>query len=369
MVLHVGAPKSGTTFLQQALWSNYGRLQADGFVCAGGSQRDMFHAAVEVREGYEFWGYSPEQIDGTWKRLCREARKASGTTIMSHELLAASSDEQVERALAELEGVDLHVVFTARDLARQAASEWQERVKNGSTWRFRRFQRRLVQQIDAGQMSSSFWRNQDPIGVLARWAGHLPPENVHVVVAPLPGSDPRELWRRFGEAVGFDADKYDPMTGATPANQALGVAQAAALRRVNQALAGRIRQPAYDSIVKTDFAEKLLGAQQSPRPETSVRLAGRLRAVAEHRNAAITELGYRVHGSLSELLPVVPSEPVASPRRVTEREVSDALAAVVAELLVERANDRARSLWLRAAAKPGVASLRRRTVKRLRSVR
>ena len=366
MVLHVGAPKSGTTFLQRALWSNYDALRAAGFVCAGERQRDMFHAAVEVRQGHDFWGYSPEEIDGTWKRLCQEARSASGTTIMSHELLAAASDEQAKLALAELDGVDLHVVFTARDLARQATSEWQERVKNGSTSRFGKFQRRIVKQIESGQMSGGFWRNQDPLGVLARWADHLPPENVHVVVAPPAGADPRELWRRFAAAIGFDGDKFDPMTGEAPANQALGAAQVAVLRRVNMALAGRIQQPAYAHVVKTQFAENLLAAQDSSRPETPRVLVRRMRAVAQQRNVAILELGYQVHGDLAELLPRPVPATTRSPDQIDDREVLDAFAAAVAELLVQRAGDRSQGMLRRAAMKPSVAPLRRRIVQRLR---
>lgn len=366
VVLHVGAPKSGTTFLQRALWGNYDALRSAGFVCAGERQRDMFHAAVEIRQGHEFWGYSTEAIDGTWKRLCQEAKRCSGTTIMSHELLAAASDEQAKQALAELDGVELHVVFTARDLARQATSEWQERVKNGSTSRFGKFQRRIVRQIESGQMSGGFWRNQDPLGVLARWAEHLPPEQVHVVVAPPAGADPRELWRRFGAAIGFDADHFDPMTEEAPANQALGSAQVAVLRRVNKALGGRIKQPAYAQVVKTQFAENLLAAQASSRPETPRVLVRRMRAVAQQRNEAIAALGYQVHGDLAELLPRPVPAATKSPDQIDNREVLDAFALVVAELLVHRADNRSESLLRRAATTPGVAPLRRRIVQRLR---
>jgi hypothetical protein len=368
VVLHVGAPKSGTTFLQRALWSNRQELRRQGINLPGERQSEMFHAAIEVRKGHEFWGYPPEQINGTWAALCKQAREHDGVTVMSHELLGAATPDQVQRALAELEGMDLHVVFTARDLSRQVTSEWQERIKNGSTRSFGKFQRRLVRQIEAGKFSSGFWKNQDAVEVLGRWADRLPPSQVHVVVAPRPGADARELWRRFASAAGFDGDSYDPITTDAPANQALGVAQIAVLRRVNAALDGRIPQPGYARVVKDQFAERLLAAQPSERPAAPARLIRRLHRVAEERNATIRALGYQVHGDLEELVPELPevgTTPVP-PDKVADREVLDAFARAVADMLVQRHDSRAESLLRRAAAVPAAAPLRRRIKDRFR---
>ena len=210
VVLHVGAPKSGTTFLQRALWKNRSALAGAGYLLPGASAREMFLAAIEVRETHETWGFQRAELAGTWQRLAREARGSAGTTIMSHELLAAATEDQIAAALEELDGTDLHVVFTARDLGRQVVSEWQERIKNGSDSTFDEFERRITKRIRDRDFGSLFWRYQDLPGVLERWAGHLPPGNVHIVVAPPPGADPSELWRRFGDAVGFDADELDP---------------------------------------------------------------------------------------------------------------------------------------------------------------
>ncbi len=370
VILHVGAPKSGTTFLQKALWSNREALAAEGFALPGHRQRAMFMAAIEVRQGHQFWGYPPEQIDGTWSRLCAEAREHRGTTVMSHELLGGATDEQAKAALAELDGVEVHVVYTARDLARQATSEWQERVKNGSSRPFERFQRRMLQQLERGQLSSGFWRNQDILGVLTRWGGNLPASQVHVVVAPPPGAEPGLLWRRFGGAVGFDADAYDPFTTDAPTNQTLGVAQVAVLRHVNQALAGRIPQPAYARVVKEQFAEQVLAGQPSPKPVCPALLARRLLAVTEETNAAITDLGYRVHGDLAELLPD-PDDSAPSPDDVDSAVVLAAHHEAVAALLVQRAHHRAEGQARRAAAQaaaPEPPGQRHRLVSRLRSL-
>lgn len=333
----MGTPKSGTTFLQKVLWDNPDTLLSQGFRCAGTRQKDMFLAAIEVRESHEFWGYPPEELAGRWTEVCRQAHAHPGTTILSHEVLGAASEEQAARALAELAGVELHLVLTARDLARQVTSEWQERIKNGSASSFADFERGLRRQMSNGNFDKGFWRNQDPVGVLDRWARDLPPDQVHVVVAPPSASDPGLLWVRFAEAVGIDASTIDPMASQRAANTTLGVAQVAVLRQVNAALDGRIRQPEYARVVKHRFAERLLAQQTSPRPQCPPDLVALLRELAEQRNRTLRERGYTVHGDLAELVPVDEGSSGSSPDDVDPEALRDAYADAIATLLVRRA--------------------------------
>ncbi|HYG93757.1 MAG TPA: hypothetical protein VD859_09225 [Nocardioides sp.] len=356
VALHLGVPKSGTTFLQRAIWRHRDDLVRQGVTPAGDQQQDMFHAAIEVREAHEFWGFERDRLDGTWRRLCAGARSYRGTTVMSHELLGAARDPQVERALADLDGLDVHLVVTARDLARQVTSEWQERVKNGNTVTFAGFRRSLEGQIRRGDFSSGFWRNQHLVGVLDRWAAGFPPENVHVVVAPPSGAAPDLLWRRFAEAVGFDGGAFDPTRTESAANQTLGTVQVALLRRVNEALDGRIKQPHYARVVKRQFAQKTLAAQRSDKPDCPPDLVERLRELAEEQNAEITARGYRVHGDLAELVPVRPTAGWTDPDAVDADAEAAAAAAAIAELLAEKAASGRRRRGARDEVEVGVGS-------------
>jgi hypothetical protein len=370
VVLHVGAPKSGTTFLQRALWKNRSALADAGYLLPGANAREMFLAAIEVRETHETWGFQRAELAGTWQRLAREARGSARTTIMSHELLAAATDDQIAAALEELGGTDVHVVFTARDLGRQVVSEWQERIKNGSDSTFDEFERRITKRIRDRDFGSLFWRYQDLPGVLERWAGHLPPGNVHIVVAPPPGADPSELWRRFGDAVGFDADALDPSSPAGAANQTLGVVSISILRQVNEALQGRIVQPTYARVVKRYLGQDLLTRHSSPRPVCPPDLQAALRQLSEEWTEQIGERGYAVHGDLAELLPT-PAVSPAPPDDVDLRDQATVSAAVIADLLVEVAElrGRVRRLSRQADARPAqTAGLPRRLRRRARGL-
>lgn len=365
VVLHVGVPKSGTTYLQRTLWRLRDELRAEGVVLPGEQQQDMFHAAIEVREVHEFWGMDPAALAGTWSRLGAAARAYDGTTVMSHELLGAAREPQVERALADLAGADVHVVVTARDLARQVTSEWQERVKNGNTVSFASFQRALENQMARADFTSGFWRNQHLVGILDRWGGSIPPENVHVVVAPPSGAAPDLLWRRFGDAVGFDGARVDPSGGEATANQTLGTVQVALLRRVNEALDGRIRQPHYARVVKRQFSQRILAAQASGKPQCPADLVERLRELAEQQNAEILARGYRVHGDLAELVPSRPEHEVPDPDAVDPAAEAEAAALAIADLLV----DRARARRGRAGGRRGTGLVRRARARLRRRLR
>jgi hypothetical protein len=345
VVLHVGAPKSGTTFLQEALWLHRDALLEQGFRSPGRLQRDMFLAAVDVRRTHLQWGLQREQVEGRWQELCQEAREFPGTTIMSHELLGAASAGQITNALAELDGMEIDVVFTARDLTRQVVSEWQERIKNGSTAPFLDFQRVLSKQLLSGELRGLFWRNQDLPRVLDRWARHLPPRSVHVVTSPpADQADPRELWSRFAEAVGFNPAGLDPDSPTIKNNPSLGVTQIAILRQVNSALAGRIPQPAYTRVVKRYLGQDLLALHRSRRPTTPPALTTDLRELSKQWIDQITERGYCVHGDLADLMSPETMIHTGSPDSPDDVDLAEQCAvstAVIADLLVETARLRA----------------------------
>jgi hypothetical protein len=361
VILHVGAPKTGTTFLQRALWKQRAALLEQRVTCPGTRERDMFHAAVEVRESFGFWGLDPEALTGTWQRLSQEARSFRGTTIMSHELLGAATRPQIARALADLEGEEIHLVLTVRDLARQVTSEWQERVKNGGMQSFKQFARGISRQIEHKDFSAGFWRAQDPVHVLNRWGEHVPPERVHVVVCPPRGGAPEELWYRFGDACGFDARALE-LPEMLTRNKGLGAPQASVLRRVNKALDGRIPQPQYGGVVKHQFSQQLLARFEDPGPQCPPELVAQLSELTQRRNDVLRARGYRIHGDLDELLPLPTGATPTDVRPLGPRQERDAAVAIIAELLVQRAEEQASRMTI---TDPRLRDLARRAVGRM----
>ena len=138
LYLHVGVPKSGTTFLQRALLSNQDGLREAGFLYPGADHEEMFRAAMDVRSSYETWGRKPEDVAGAWQRLCTQARAFDGTSIISHEILGAASPEQASsRAPREASrprgpGADAVAACpSGRSVSRSADGT---EVEGGGTW-------------------------------------------------------------------------------------------------------------------------------------------------------------------------------------------------------------------------------------------
>ena len=121
--LHVGVPKSGTSFLQATLRANADRLLDEGVWYPTQQHRGLFHAALELTGNHPGWGVPQRRVDGSWAALCAEARRRGGTAVFSNELFSNVEAADVPAALAHLDGLEVHLVVTARDLARQLPAE------------------------------------------------------------------------------------------------------------------------------------------------------------------------------------------------------------------------------------------------------
>lgn len=301
--LHVGSPKTGTTFLQDVLWSQRGTAREQGLLLPGERFHDHFLATLDVR-GLADDPAQPERARGIWDVLVAESLAWDGTVLVSHELFAGATAEQARQAVASLaEGAEVHVVVTARDHVRQIAAEWQEHVKHRSATTYGDF----VRDVRADRARTSwFWQVQDYAGVLERWGTDLPPERLHVVTVPPSGTDPMTLWDRFARLLGVDPAAFD--TELERSNTSLGAEQAELLRRVNLELGDRLPLPGpYPLVVKNVLAHRVLEGRAGTRLTLSAEdqqfAADEARAIADR----LTAMGVDVVGDLAELVPAVPS--------------------------------------------------------------
>jgi hypothetical protein len=89
--LHIGEPKTGTSFLQHAMWSNRDRLAAPGVVLPGYSYGGHARASQDPREVKWHAGDPADPWVGEWDVLTGQALLAPGAAVISNELLAACS--------------------------------------------------------------------------------------------------------------------------------------------------------------------------------------------------------------------------------------------------------------------------------------
>jgi len=127
--------------------------------------------------------------------------------VLSHEHLVLACSAQAERAVRSLEPRRLTIVITARDLARQVASSWQQQVKQRFRGSLAEFAADVLERAPAAE---EFWRQQDVLAVVDTWLEHVPVGQVVLVTVPSSGKQPELLWERFAYACGIDPERLRP---------------------------------------------------------------------------------------------------------------------------------------------------------------
>jgi hypothetical protein len=188
LYLHIGAPKTGTTYLQQVIAGNRKRLAEDGVLRPGapGSAGPKGHfVAVKDLEPATTRGARPNlSRPGGWQDITTQVRDWNGPSVISAENLAVKPPDLIARVLEPLQPVEMHIVYTARDLARQIPSVWQERLKNRESLSYADYLDAVMHPSTGHPTGARFWQAQDAVEVLQRWSPGIPPEHVHVVTVP-----------------------------------------------------------------------------------------------------------------------------------------------------------------------------------------
>ncbi len=309
-VLHVGAPKTGTTYLQAVLWRNREQLRAAGILYPLTRQAEHFAAALDLRE--MSWG---GRVDGpwvgAWAPLADRMRAWEGSVVLSNELLGGVTPEQartVADAAAGPSGREVHVVFTARDLARQLPSDWQEHLKHRHDITLPAFVGDLVSLgLDApAPFGELFWGLHDAERVLRTWGTVVPPEQLHLVALPQQATGPHDLWERFAAPAALPPLTLD--LAVEPRNVSLGVVEAEFVRRLNTQLKGRLAHRHYDPLVRKVLAEDaLVSSERAQSPSERPTLPAAYQQWVEQRSRqlieAVEQAGYDVCGDLADLMP------------------------------------------------------------------
>jgi hypothetical protein len=342
--VHIGPPKTGTSYLQSVVWANLPELRRQGLVVVpdpGGLRSDADSSArlMHALRGRLVAGHDPLTADEVLERFAAEAAAAGDADVLvTQEQLAGCGRVQIDSLVRCLGDREMHVVATARAVSRQVPSAWQERVKTRSTMPFDDF---VVAVRDRTAPARGFWQNQDLPAVLDRWASGLPAGQVHVVTLPTAGAAPNQLEARFFGVLGVDHNRL--RAGQPRSNSSLGAVQAELLRRVNLALGERLPRPrlGYARVAKWYLVQNFLlpqGGRPALLPQS---IEPWCRQLSEEWIATISNAGYDVAGDLSDLRPD-PAHFAPAVENVPDGDQLDAAVRALADVLVHRHEELAR---------------------------
>lgn len=343
LFLHVGTPKTGTSYLQSIVWANAEALADAGLLLPLGSVREHFYLSTIARDASRAKEVMPRAGQTAWIRMLEQLDAWDEDALISHELFAAVPPERVGWAHKELLTVSdsLQVIVTARDFARQLPAEWQQSVKHGRAHDLREYCTR-VQATDPdspnqppSKASSFFWRVQHLPRVLEKWGSDLPADQTHLVTVPPRGAAKGLLWQRFASVLDIDSDAVEQ--SVTLPNESLGVDEIEMLRRVNTLIPKGLPRPQVQLMIKQILSEGVLAGRADMR---RIRAPDDLHAWMVERGTAMTEQlrssRCTVVGDLDDLLPVAQPSGGTLPEDVDDRAVATVAVETVARLLFER---------------------------------
>jgi hypothetical protein len=330
--LHIGEPKTGTTFLQQAMWSNRARLATQGVLLPGYGHRDHSRASRDLRDAPRLADDPADSWAGEWDVLIRQALRASGAAVISDEVLAACNPPQADRAIRSLLPAEVQVVLTVRNIAGLLPAEWQETVKCRGTIPWEEWLAGVVGSASADdrRRRSWFWTVHDTLAILQMWSRHIPPDHVHVITVPRQG--PTEaLWARFASVLGIDSGSIEVPSARV--NCSLGLAEAEFLRRMNEALSEGMPEWFYTRNIKHVLAQNVLSAR-TPRSRLALPPAERAWAAeqSEILVSALQDAKYHIVGDLRDLLSPPASGRRIAPARLPAEQLLDAAVHAAAAL-------------------------------------
>lgn len=342
--LHIGAMKTGTTFLQGILSANRRELREAGFLFPGSTWSEQGMAVRDIM----FASSDPRmraRVEGSWDKLRDRMLSYQGrASIVSMEFLSFADAEQARRVVESLTGAEVHIILTVRDAAGAIPAQWQTSCRNGGRISYQRMVRAVRYILNdelppRARSARLFRRTQGIPDMLDVWVPLVGARRVHIVTVPPRGTDPMELWRRFARVVGVDPSVCSRLP--RDSNPSLGQASSELMRRINAQL-GPVHRLDYNQVVKSGLGRHILG--QRAHLEAPARLNRRGMTLATQWNLkvreAIADHGVRVVGSLDDLpisVPVsgVPHDlprPTPADLLAAATTARDGLADLVAEL-------------------------------------
>ncbi|MDQ3616235.1 MAG: hypothetical protein M3393_06375 [Actinomycetota bacterium] len=348
--LHIGAMKTGTTFLQRLMISNRDVLATAGYLFPGARWYEQDRAVRDILSMARKDPPMRALCEGMWDKLAEQMLAHRGrASILSMEFLSFASVRQAAGVIGSLHGAEVHVVLTVRDAVGALPAQWQTHSRNGGTvsWpTFARSARRGARfgRLARGQGARVFEMAQGIPRILRVWGKVVPADRLHVITVPPSGSDPRLLWERFASVVGVDATVC--AIPAENSNPSLGQPSAELMRLINAKL-GKLPPSQYQPTLKAQLATKILTVRSGFEPGAV--LDPQTRAFAMRWNLrvrkAIARSGSHLVGDPSDL--PVESPDAEGPQELSEPSDEDVLAAA-------------------ATARDGLLRLIRRRQKRLR---
>ena len=205
-VLHVGLPKTGTSYVQQSLVQNRRGSRSDRGRGAQRPWRAQHDAAYDLL-GRRIGGTDAGAVVGAWPALVDRVARLSHPSVLLAPGPVHARPRQVHPSRARSAPCSLHVVVTVRDLRRAISGPRGSRTPRTAGRSVGRDYVLAVRDPSSGPPTSgvAFWLRYDVRRILQTWSERRSRwSSSSVVAVPRAALSPHLLFERFAEAADLD---------------------------------------------------------------------------------------------------------------------------------------------------------------------
>jgi hypothetical protein len=302
--LHVGFHKTGTTAIQESLFSHSDQLTNLGIDYATNNRKANHRDAWALSERY--WGWKKRGGKKTsivqWEKRVKYLKSQKINSVMSSEFFSELDDTQLNRIAADLKDYDVEVIFTIRPLAKLLGSSYQQYLKYGIKASYEEWLKDIFLNFEKPKFSPTFWKRHRHEAVIARWAKAFGNQKIHLVVVD--ESDPDLLYDAFNKILKLPAGTLKEVKGRG-SNRSLNYPEMALLLAINKAFPKDRDWSDYEIFIREGSIRNLTNQVQLAElgtklltPQWAIDEAAELSSISITK---ITDLKIKIYGDLSKL--------------------------------------------------------------------
>ncbi|WP_062305600.1 hypothetical protein [Demequina subtropica] len=236
-LLHIGAPKTGSTALQSAASKLRPQLADAGVTYPLKGLNHQRGTSYLIGRTAEAWGGAHAKEEWWLDLKAAIGAHPDRRTLVSFEVICEADIDAVRKVRAEMDG-DVHIVIVVRSFASLLPSMWQQWLKTGYAGSLDDFLHHALREQPVVRIGGSdAFHRTDGRGLVSRWTEVFGADQVTVIV--LPPSGPSPLFGAFESLLGLP----DGLLASAPVdghdtNRGMTVPEAAFALQVNRYLEG-----------------------------------------------------------------------------------------------------------------------------------
>ena len=302
--LHVGFHKTGTTAIQEALFTHSDQLRILGINYATKKGKANHREAWALSERY--WGWKKRGGEQTsiveWQKRVKNLKAQKIDSVVSSEFFSEINDDQLNLMANDLKDFDVEIIFTIRPLAKLLGSSYQQYLKYGIKASYEEWLEDIFHNSEKPKFTPTFWKRHRHEEVMSRWANAFGNQKIHLVVVD--ESEPDLLYDSFNKILKLPAGTLKEVKGLG-SNRSLNYPEIALLLAINKAFPKDRAWNDYEVFIREGSIRHLTNQIQLAglgtkllTPQWAVDEAAKL---SSNSIAKINDLGIIIYGDLNKL--------------------------------------------------------------------